>query len=654
LVRDGVVEAVPFDPASKTGFQLAERFFNIWYLMRSTRRARRRLIWLVEFLKMFYAQEELRSHALAHLRSEDKLLPELRLRFAEYSFALAEAIEERSVRRALETSGLYALIEDRTLRERLTELVDLEGDDLRLRPRAEHKERFEKLRETVFSAKPDVDNWSAEKFWRALAGSVQTLDMKEKLATRVDGATADTLAAMWSDFEKEAPFFGELLGSQKAAEAIRSAFSMGWMMAPADVEGARISAVQLEEPVLVAFALACSIELVENPKQILEELETKIEETDSPSVDLLWAKNIAEINPQNQRIRAILITYKADEIHSPLLLLDLGLIWILDGNPDEAKQYIARAQDLGFGDVPGPWLITLAYKWFMIAEKFKAKHAYENEHLYENAIVAARKRIERSTEDQNVWRLLGIILYLQSRYQESEQALRRTVEISPTDRYGWHYLACSLFKQNCYREAEEAHRRTLEIESDNGDAWFELGSTLEAQGRTHEAEQAYRRSVEIAPENAHGWLYLAKCLFVERNLKDAEQAFLKTVDISPEGGIYYAVGRIVLALISTLEGRWSKAFEHTERFITEVPPAFLEECWELIILLFQQVLSAGKAAEAADLLDRLGLSDRWLPILGALETAARGSRDHLKLLAPEVRQPAEEILEQLGWEEESR
>lgn len=63
LARDGVVEKVPFVPETKTGFQIAERFFNIWYLMRSSRRVRRRLVWLVEFLEMLYEGEELRAHA---------------------------------------------------------------------------------------------------------------------------------------------------------------------------------------------------------------------------------------------------------------------------------------------------------------------------------------------------------------------------------------------------------------------------------------------------------------------------------------------------------------------------------------------------------------------------------------------------------------
>ena len=33
LVNDGLVERVEYYPASKTGFQIAERFFNIWYIL---------------------------------------------------------------------------------------------------------------------------------------------------------------------------------------------------------------------------------------------------------------------------------------------------------------------------------------------------------------------------------------------------------------------------------------------------------------------------------------------------------------------------------------------------------------------------------------------------------------------------------------------
>ena len=57
LVQQGVVEKVPYYPGTKTGFLIAERFFNIWYLMRAGRRVRRRLIWLVDFLEVLHAME---------------------------------------------------------------------------------------------------------------------------------------------------------------------------------------------------------------------------------------------------------------------------------------------------------------------------------------------------------------------------------------------------------------------------------------------------------------------------------------------------------------------------------------------------------------------------------------------------------------------
>src|SRR5262249_15141854 len=59
LKNDGLVEDVPRSGA-RAGYQLIERFFNIWYLMRhGTRRTRQKMYWLTAFLKSFYAPDEL-------------------------------------------------------------------------------------------------------------------------------------------------------------------------------------------------------------------------------------------------------------------------------------------------------------------------------------------------------------------------------------------------------------------------------------------------------------------------------------------------------------------------------------------------------------------------------------------------------------------
>ncbi len=59
LQTQGIVEKTEPYKAKRTLFQVAERFFNIWYLMRASRRVRRRLTWLVRFLRMWLSAREL-------------------------------------------------------------------------------------------------------------------------------------------------------------------------------------------------------------------------------------------------------------------------------------------------------------------------------------------------------------------------------------------------------------------------------------------------------------------------------------------------------------------------------------------------------------------------------------------------------------------
>ncbi|MFD2232226.1 tetratricopeptide repeat protein [Phaeospirillum tilakii] len=59
LKRDGFVEEVATSGA-RAGYQISERFLNIWYLMRhGTRRTRQRLRWLAIFLSRLFGAEEL-------------------------------------------------------------------------------------------------------------------------------------------------------------------------------------------------------------------------------------------------------------------------------------------------------------------------------------------------------------------------------------------------------------------------------------------------------------------------------------------------------------------------------------------------------------------------------------------------------------------
>jgi DNA-binding transcriptional regulator GbsR (MarR family) len=66
LEAEGLVEKARLAGTRRAGWQVAERFFNIWYLMRYTsRRVRQRLTWLVEFMRLWYSGEEKRAGELA-------------------------------------------------------------------------------------------------------------------------------------------------------------------------------------------------------------------------------------------------------------------------------------------------------------------------------------------------------------------------------------------------------------------------------------------------------------------------------------------------------------------------------------------------------------------------------------------------------------
>ncbi len=63
LVDAGLVEKVDLPIEARQGFQIAERFFNVWYLMRASRRLRGRLLALARCLECLYAPEVLETLA---------------------------------------------------------------------------------------------------------------------------------------------------------------------------------------------------------------------------------------------------------------------------------------------------------------------------------------------------------------------------------------------------------------------------------------------------------------------------------------------------------------------------------------------------------------------------------------------------------------
>lgn len=106
LQRDGIVQKVSIARSRRAAYQLGERFFNIWYLMRhGPRRQRARLRWLSAFLRGFYTPAQLRGRAFDLLADG----AHSGLGHGQYLLALGDALEDPALQRALAAEAERAI-----------------------------------------------------------------------------------------------------------------------------------------------------------------------------------------------------------------------------------------------------------------------------------------------------------------------------------------------------------------------------------------------------------------------------------------------------------------------------------------------------------------------------------------------------------------
>jgi len=181
LVKSGLLAKVSLPGPSKLGFQLAERFFNIWYLMRASRRLRRRLSWFVEFLRIFYGEEDLRRRAEELVRS----VPPSSLNSPAKFLAFASAVPDEALRRRLEFRAIDLLVSEGVTAIR--DMIDLEGEDIHLAPVVDRVRALREIRAQIAKTKVAWrPRWSSSSVAEAIVRHpMWPLSLKQQLASLV-------------------------------------------------------------------------------------------------------------------------------------------------------------------------------------------------------------------------------------------------------------------------------------------------------------------------------------------------------------------------------------------------------------------------------------------------------------------------------------
>jgi len=111
----------------------------------------------------------------------------------------------------------------------------------------------------------------------------------------------------------------------------------------------------------------------------------------------------------------------------------------------------------------------------------------------DDALTAAQAGLERSPRSVDGLNLLGMILYQQKRYGESEEVLQNALKINSRSTATLNNLAINFVSQGKVDQAERTFRETLRIAPQDRSANFNLGLLLLSQKKPKEAILALQR-----------------------------------------------------------------------------------------------------------------------------------------------------------------
>lgn len=415
LVREGILERAPTPEGTKSAYQVAERLLNIWYLMRQSRRVRQRLVWLVEFLRLFYGAQELTSHARAHLGRHAPSEEGGRIRHVEYRLALAEAVNEPPLKHALESAAVRAILEDPKLRERISKIVDLDGADVSLRPVVDKHRAAIELRETVLAAKVTKEGWNAEEFAELLGGSsTLTREEKQGIAGSLEGLQARQINDLERLFHEEIRWTIGMYRVPHLVRDLRRGLREGYMESMTDLEGAHAAALVFGAPQLPVVALGARLE----------------EGLEAPLVS-----------------SALEISGASGGFAYGWYLL--GTLLPRLGRHDEAEAAYRKAIDLDE---------SYAHPWNGLGNLLKI-------HLqrFDEAEAAYRKATELDPGEGRFWNNLAWCRYTADKIDEgTEQAARTAIRLAHGNLYVAHTLACILVRRGKWDEPAELMSNIIE------------------------------------------------------------------------------------------------------------------------------------------------------------------------------------------------
>jgi tetratricopeptide (TPR) repeat protein len=696
LELEGLIQKTKLQGTTRSGYQAAERFFNIWYLMRlSPRRQRNRLSWLVEFMRLWFSADELRHMARSRLSTNHSSLRQMH--DWEYDRAIADALpKDETERHALRWSMLKQLKDRDT---ELEQIFELSGEDQDFKGAADYLQCLSKLPELLRRC-PHAKSEEEKQAWVTLVmGSmILSLTSKEALANEAEFLSEarykeithvlNTEFQGWvhthgnegAEFLRskilEQDFFPDMPDSKLAYEQIRVCFSEknasvlrsvcsrhyhfhedDWCLKTQEL-ALKVIPKDADITYRIAWLLHVPLNRYADAEAAYRQTIALDETSASPWNGLgnLLQYNLNRYEEAEFAYRqAIALDAKYEQPW-----IDLGNLLQYNLNRyEEAEAAYRRAITLDEKN---------AQSWNGLGNLLQA-------HLsrYEEAEAAYRRAISLDEKNVQPWNGLGNLLQAHlSRYQEAEAAYRQAIALDDKSAQPWNGLGGLLqAHMSRYEEAEAAYRQAIALDEKYAQPWNNLGNLLQAHmSRYEEAEVAYRKAITLDDKNAQHWNGLGYLLQAHMNrYKDAEAAYRQALRLDAKSWTVKAnLARLLwqqkqmpeaLLLyreLAALDG----LVDHNVRLQTHLVLGNQDDCLQALHALAQAARGNDASAfyqlqEQVWECSELGLGERlaqWMalsgdaaflqPFIQALYTLT-GATDQLQDLPQEIQQMADEV-----------
>jgi tetratricopeptide (TPR) repeat protein len=283
-------------------------------------------------------------------------------------------------------------------------------------------------------------------------------------------------------------------------------------------------------------------------------------------------------------------------------------------NPDDATTWFSRGRSLNelkrYEEALASFDRALSFEPDNIIVWLERGGVLYEVGRFEAALQSADRALALDPDDATTWYNRGLALSRLGRDDDASDSLERSLALDPRFAPAWLQLSLVLSHIGNHEKALESANRVLLLESDNVPAWTMKGRELVFFGRFEEASDACNRALELDPENVLAWNTKGWVFDGLGRSEDALAAYNRALELDPES--------MSVLLSRGLANRRLKRFEEA---VDDLRQAFalgagIYTVTNLVELLLQNLhLPEEALAAARDYIERAGDSAEALNAL---------------------------------------